>query len=128
MFKTVTVSFRTRQELLESLDLASRESMCSRSSLIEKILRKFLADIEEKGIRPENSGESKGAAPAEEADVSTDGLVHVTVGKVRIGLPRNLRCKINFDENGSALRLDLASDEENMPRDPFVLQDSRITV
>ena len=50
MFKTATVSFRTKQELLELLDEVSRESGCSRSSLIEMILQKFLADNGGNGI------------------------------------------------------------------------------
>jgi metal-responsive CopG/Arc/MetJ family transcriptional regulator len=48
MFKTVTVTFRTRREMLEWLDQCSRESKCSRSSLIEMVLSGYLADRMEK--------------------------------------------------------------------------------
>ena len=57
MFKTAAVSFRTRQELLELLDHVSRESECSRSSLIETILQKFLADKDGNGVQVENQVE-----------------------------------------------------------------------
>jgi len=60
MFKTATVSFRTKQELLALLDDVSRESGCSRSSLIEMILRKFLSDNGGNEIQSDNLGEIKG--------------------------------------------------------------------
>ena len=62
MFKTATVSFRTKQELLELLDEVSRESGCSRSSLIEMILQKFLADNGGNGIHVDKLPEIKGGA------------------------------------------------------------------
>lgn len=114
MFKTAAVSFRTRQELLELLDHVSRESECSRSSLIETILQKFLADKDGNGVQVENQVEIKGGAPAADEGELSDGIVYISMGKLRIGLPKDLGCKIIFDEKNSAFRLDLLPGEENL--------------
>ena len=106
MFKTVTISFRTRQELLEWLDHACRESRCSRSSLIETILRDFLAGRAEKGIHPENRSEIKGGAPPAANAKPPEGITYLTLGGVRIGLPKSLCWRIVFDEKRSIFQLD----------------------
>lgn len=112
MFKTATVSFRTKQELLELLNDVSRESGCSRSSLIEKILSKFLVDNAGNGIRLENLAEIKGGATSSVGETS-DGSIYLSLGQLRIGLSKTLGYKIIFDEKKSAFQLDLLPSGEN---------------
>lgn len=113
MFKTATVSFRTKQELLELLDGVSRESGCSRSYLIEMILRKFLADKGGNGIQSDNPLEIKGGGLGVDVGEQSDGSVYLSLGKFRIGLPKTHGFKIIFDEKNSAFRLDLLPSVEN---------------
>ena len=107
MFKTATVSFRTKQELLELLDEVSRESGCSRSYLIEMILRKFLADNGENGIKSVNPLEIKRGGPGVDVGELSDGSVYLSSGKFRIALSKTLGYKISFDEKKSAFQIDL---------------------
>ena len=107
MFKTVTVSFRTRQELLEGLDLICEEYKCSRSSLIETILREFLSSREGSPVQ-NGSWDIVTATEQHTQEVETgDGIVFLLLGGVRVGLPKNLRFQILFDEKISAFQLDL---------------------
>ncbi|MGO9952991.1 MAG: hypothetical protein ACLPN1_12395 [Dissulfurispiraceae bacterium] len=107
MFKTATVSFRTKQELLELLDEVSRESGCSRSSLIEMILRKYLADNGPSGIQFDKLADIKAGASDVDVDELSDGSVYLSLGKLKIGLSKAIGYKISFDENKSAFQLDL---------------------
>lgn len=115
MFKTATVSFRTKQELLELLDHVSRESECSRSFLIEMILRKFLTDNDGSGTKHERPVEIKGCEPSADEGELSDGNVYISMGKFRIGLPKDLGYKIIFDEKKSAFQLDLLPSDEHLP-------------
>jgi hypothetical protein len=113
MFKTATVSFRTKQELLELLNDVSRESGCSRSSLIEKILSKFLVDNAGNSIRLENLDEIRGGATSADVGELSDGSVYLSLGQLRIGLSKTLGYKIIFDEKKSAFQLDLLPSSDN---------------
>ncbi len=113
MFKTATVSFRTKQELLELLDDISRESGCSRSCLIEMILRKFLADKAGEGIRYDKLAEIKGGPTGVDVGELSDGSVYLSSGKFRIGLSKTLGYKIIFDEKNAAFQLDMLPSGEN---------------
>lgn len=106
MFKTVTVSFRTRQELLEGLDSICEEFKCSRSSLIETILREFLSGKDGSTVWNGN-GAVVTAAEQQPQEVESERVVYLLLGGVRIGLPKNLRFQILFDEKISAFQLDL---------------------
>jgi hypothetical protein len=108
MFKRVTVSFRTRQELLEGLDRICGELKCSRSSLIETILREFLSDRGGSILQHGSRGVSKGAEQHPHAVESGNGVVYLSLAGVRLGLPKNLRFQVLFDEKNSAFQLDLA--------------------
>jgi hypothetical protein len=113
MFKTVTISFRTKQELLEWLDRVSRESKCSRSSLIETVLHNYLKDKTGSDIHLENRVEIKGMeCPVDESE-SPEGITYVTVGEVCVGLPKNRPCRISFDETQSIFKLDFAAGYES---------------
>jgi len=107
MFKTVTVSFRTKQELLEGLDHICGEFKCSRSSLIETILREFLSG------KGGNSMPTRGLVlnAEQQSDAESDDVVHVSLGGVRLGLPKNLRFQIAFDEKSSVFQLELLPGE-----------------
>ncbi|HME45674.1 MAG TPA: hypothetical protein VKF36_21460 [Syntrophorhabdales bacterium] len=107
MFKTVSVSFRTRHELLEGLDRICEEFKCSRSSLIETILREFLSGKDGSAVRNGNLGVVTAAEQQPQEVESGDGVVYLLLGGVRIGLPKNLRFQILFDEKVSAFQLDL---------------------
>ena len=87
MFRTVTASFKTRRELLEWLDRMSVQSGCSRSSLIEAVLNKFLTGADS-GIHVENRVEIKGVGSMPHKDEAPDGITFVTIGGVRVGLPK----------------------------------------
>jgi hypothetical protein len=126
MYKTVTISFRTRKELLEWLDRVSLESKCSRSSLIETILRNFLAGRGEKVFQPESQIEIKDL-PSIEGEIPSDGSPFVDVGGVRIGLPKNLRCQIFFDKDRSVFQLDFSPHEGDM-EETSPPQESRVVV
>jgi hypothetical protein len=130
MHKTVTISFRTRKELLEWLDRVSAESRCSRSSLIETILRNFLAESGGKQVLfddfPEIKDEMKDV-PSIEGELPSGGGPFVEVGGVRIGLPKNLRCQIFFDRNRSVFQLDF-SPQEGSSIESSPEQDTRIVV
>jgi len=126
MYKTVTVSFRTRRELLEWLDRVSVESQCSRSSLIETILRNFLAGRSEKVSQSESHLETKDL-PSIEGEIPSDGIPFVDVGGVRIGLPKNLRCQIFFDKDRSIFQLNFASQEDEA-EETSPPQESRVAV
>ena len=112
MFKTATVSFRTRQELLELLDHFSRESKCSRSSLIETILRKFLADNDVNGVDIDKRIEAGGDMLVADGGEQPEGVVYISVGKFRIGMPKDLAYKIVFDEKKSSFQLNLLPTDE----------------
>jgi hypothetical protein len=130
MYKTVTISFRTRKELLEWLDRVSTESQCSRSSLIETILRNFLAERGGKQVLFDDFQEIKDEmknVPSIEGELPSDGVPFVDVGGVRIGLPKNLRCQIFFDKNRSVFQLDFSPQEGNSI-ESAPEQESRIVV
>jgi hypothetical protein len=109
MFKTVTISFRTKRELLEWLDRISRESKCSRSSLIEAVLHNFLINKAGPDIQWENRVEIKGMEPPAGESEPPEGITYVTVGEVCVGLPKNRPCRISFDETQSIFKLDFAA-------------------
>jgi hypothetical protein len=113
MFKTVTISFRTKQELLEWLDRVSRESGCSRSSLIETVLRNYFKGKTGPDIELENRVEIKGIEPLAGESEPPEGITYVTVGEVCVGLPKNRPCRISFDETQSVFKLDFAAGYEN---------------
>jgi hypothetical protein len=113
MFKTVTISFRTKQELLEWIDHVSRESRCSRSSLIETVLRNYFKGKTGSDIQLENRVEIKGLEPLAGGREPPEGITYVTVGEVSIGLPKNRPCRISLDETQSIFKLDFAADYEN---------------
>ena len=108
MFKTVSVSFRTRQELLEGLDRICGEFKCSRSSLIETILREFLSGRGPSAPKNGNGTAAVGAEREYQAVESGDTIVYLSLAGVRLGLPKNLRFQVLFDEKSSAFQLDLA--------------------
>jgi hypothetical protein len=113
MFKTVTISFRTKQELLEWLDRISQESGCSRSSLIEAVLRNFLNGKNRSGVQVESRVEIKGVEPLADEAEPHEGITYVTVGDVRVGLPKKRQCRISFDEKQSLFQLDFAADHDS---------------
>jgi len=119
MFKTVTISFRTKQELLEWLDRVSRESGCSRSSLIETVLRNYFKGNTGSDIKLENRVEIKGMEPPADETEPPEGITYVTVGEVCVGLPKNRPCRISFDETQSIFKLDFAAGYESRPGDLF---------
>jgi hypothetical protein len=106
MYKTVTVSFRTKRKLMELLDRMSRKSGCSRSSLIEAVLHSVLTGKADSGFKLENRVEIKGMEPFTEEDGPPEDVSYVTVGGVRVGLPKNRQCRISFDERQSVFQLD----------------------
>lgn len=110
MYKTVTVSFRTKRKLMELLDRMSRKWGCSRSSLIEAVLRSFLTGKSDLGVKLDNGVEMKGLEPFVDDERPPEGVTYVTVGGVRVGLPKNRRCRISFDERESVFQLDFAKD------------------
>jgi hypothetical protein len=112
MFKTVTISFRTKQELLEWLDRVSRESGCSRSSLIETVLRNYFKGKTGPDIELENRVEIKGIEPLAGESEPPEGITYVTVGEVCVGLPKNRPCRISFDETQSIFKFDFAAGYE----------------
>ena len=107
MFKTVSVSFRTRHELLEGLDRICEEFKCSRSSLIETILREFLSGKDGSTVRNGSWGVVTAAEQQPEAIESENGVVYLYLGGVRLGLPKNLCFQVLFDEKNSAFHLDI---------------------
>jgi len=114
MFKTVTVSFRTKQELLDGLDRICGEFKCSRSSLIETILREFLSD---KALSS-NHNHGLDLNVQQRQGAGSDDVVHVSLGGVRLGLPKNLRFQIAFDEKSSVFQLELLPGEPSSFRVP----------
>ena len=112
MFKTVTVTFRTRREMLEWLDQCSRESQCSRSSLIEMVLSNYLADrIEKRGHLDVKQDMRKKVAVLSRSIESND-YASVILGGVRIGLPKDRQCTIVFSKDESAFKLDFTNTGE----------------
>ncbi|HVN94944.1 MAG TPA: hypothetical protein VMT62_00795 [Syntrophorhabdaceae bacterium] len=114
MFKTVTISFRTKQELLDWLDHVSQESKCSRSALIEAILRKSIDEGFQGDTMFNRIVEERGSAAAEERSLSSEDVSYVTVGGVKIGLPKNISCNISFDQDKSTFSLDLTPVDGNV--------------
>lgn len=115
MYKTVTVSFRTKRKLMELLDRMSRKSGCSRSSLIEAVLHNVLAGNADAGLKLDNRVEIRAMEPFGDGDGLPDGVTYVTVGGVRVGLPKNRRCRISFDEKQSIFQLDFAKENDGGP-------------
>jgi len=113
MYKTVTVSFRTKRKLMELLDRMSRKSGCSRSSLIEAVLHNVLTGKAESGLKLDNRVEIRALEPFTDADGLPEGVTYVTVGGVRVGLPKNRQCRISFDERQSVFQLDFAKGDDD---------------
>jgi predicted transcriptional regulator len=115
MNKTVMISFRTTQELRECLDRIGREKRRSRSSMIETILNRFLfarADDDSKAVSPE---EKRALAQIDGDAAREDDMTTIVLGGMRISLPKDLPCKIAFDEKTSALQISFGSDHEEKP-------------
>jgi predicted transcriptional regulator len=111
MFKTEVITFRTSRELKEFLDRAGRDSKRSRSSLIEAILRDFLA-VKEGGLAsPEDSGVMRPSAGAAKGGDNGEEMKTLMLGGVRITVPNDLPVKISFDEGAASFRIELASRE-----------------
>ena len=115
MNKTVMISFRTTQELRECLDRIGQERRRSRSSMIEMILSKFFftrADDDPQGVNPE---EKRTPAKLDDAVAHAEDMTTIVLGGVRISLPKDLPCKIAFDEKTSALQIAFGGDQEEKP-------------
>lgn len=113
MFKTVTITFRTRREMLEWLDQCSRESQCSRSSLIEMVLNNYLTDRIEKRGHLDIKQDMRKKVTALSRNIEGRDYASVILGGVRIGLPKDRQCTIVFSKDESVFKLNFAdSDEE----------------
>jgi hypothetical protein len=112
MFKTVTVTFRTRREMLEWLDQCSRESQCSRSSLIEMVLSDYLADRIEKRGHLDIKQDMRKKITALSQNIESRDYASVILGGVRIGLPKDRQCTIVFSKDESVFKLDFANSDE----------------
>ena len=115
MNKTVLISFRTTQELRECLDRIGRENRRSRSSMIETILNKFFfarADDDSTVVSPD---EKRALAQIDGDGAREDDMTTIVLGGVRISLPKDLPCKIAFDEKTSALQISFGPDHEEKP-------------
>jgi hypothetical protein len=98
--------------LREFLDREGRESKCSRSSLIEKVLRDFLA-VKEGGVSPTEAGGARktSAWPVKRGDDGEEMKI-LMLGGVRIALPKDLPVKISFDEGAAAFQIELVTGEK----------------
>lgn len=112
MFKTVTVTFRTRREMLEWLDQCSRESKCSRSSLIEMVLNGYLADRMEKRGHLDVKQDMRRKVAVLSRSIESQDYASVVLGGVRIGLPKDRQCTIVFSKDEYAFKLDFSNAEE----------------
>lgn len=112
MFKTEVITFRTSRELREFLDREGQEAKCSRSTLIETILRDF-QEVKREGVfPPEAVGTRKAFGwPVKRADEGEE-MKFLMLGGVRIALPKNLPLKISFNEGAGAFQIDLATGEK----------------
>ena len=112
MFKTEVITFRTNQELRQFLDQAGRESQCSRSSLIERLLRDSLA-VRRKEVFPEDArGAKKNHEWSVEKGEDGGDMQIITLGGVRIAVPENMPVKVSFDEREAALQIELPSGDK----------------
>ena len=108
MFKPVSISFRTSEELRSSLDCIGRQWGRSRSSLIETILREFLQrEQNEEGLA--EKGDARTVVLAKEGDPQAEETTYIVLGGVRIALSKDLPIKIAFDEKTSTLRIEIDS-------------------
>lgn len=113
MFKMVMVSFRTSQDLKDSLDQIGREVQRSRSSLIETILKEYMI------AKRRRNGKAGIGAPQETAPLLGEGPAvledgnHIVLGGVRIAIPKDLPLKIVFDEKTAAFRVEFPNEGES---------------
>ena len=112
MRKTIMISFRTSQELKESLDRIVCASNNSRSSIIEMIMRDFLSRNQEKGTHaPTGNGRMEFSVTKEEVSGSEKN-VYLLLGGIRVGLPKNLQSKISLDEKTGIYQIEFSALEE----------------
>jgi predicted transcriptional regulator len=109
MFKPVSISFRTSEELRSSLDRIGRQWGRSRSSLIETVLREFLHREQDEAGLAEKGEDARTVVLAKEGDPQAEETTDIVLGGVRIALSKDLPIKIAFDEETSTFRIEFDS-------------------
>ena len=112
MKKTVMISFRTSQDLKDCLDKIVSESNSSRSSVIEMIMREFLARNQEKWAQAPNGISRTELCIREEERNRSEKNVCLFLGGIRIDLPKNLKSKISLDEKKGIYQIELVVPKE----------------
>jgi predicted transcriptional regulator len=108
MFKPVSISFRTSEDLRSSLDRIGRQWGRSRSSLIETILREFIQREQDEAGLAEKGG-ARTVVVAKEGDAQAEETTYIALGGVRIALSKDLPIKIAFDEKTSTFHIEFDS-------------------